>query len=92
MITAIVHVDTDADRIPEAAAAIAEISGVGEVFSVTGDTDLIVIVRASQHEDLATIIADRLSKVSGVRATRTYIAFRAYSSRDLESAFSLGLD
>lgn len=92
MITAIVHVDTDADRIPEAAAAIAEIAGVEEVFSVTGDTDLIAMVRVRDHDDLAGVIADRLSKVTGVRATRTYIAFKAYSARDLESAFSLGLD
>lgn len=91
MITAIVHVDTDVDRIPEAGAEIAEIPGVQEVFSVTGDTDLIATVRVREHEDLASVIADRISKVAGVRTTRTYIAFKTYSSKDLDSAFSLGL-
>ncbi|MFV0459500.1 MAG: Lrp/AsnC family transcriptional regulator [Actinomycetales bacterium] len=92
MITAIVHVDTEADQIPEAAKTIAELDGVAEVFSVTGDTDLIVMVRVREHDHLADVIADQISKVPGVRATRTYIAFRAYSSHDLDSAFSLGLD
>lgn len=92
MITAIVHVDTEADQIPEAAKTIAELDGVAEVFSVTGDTDLIVMVRVREHDHLANVIADQISKVPGVRATRTYIAFRAYSSHDLDSAFSLGLD
>ena len=36
--------------------------------------------------------ADRLSKVQGVAATSTHIAFRTYSKHDLEAAFSLGLD
>lgn len=92
MITAIVLVDTAADRIPEAAAEIAELPGVTEVYSVTGDVDLVVVVRAARHEDLADVIADRLSKVAGVVRTRTNIAFRTYSRHDLEQAFDLGLD
>ena len=92
MITAIVHVDTDVARIPEAAAEIADLEGVSEVYSVTGDADLVVLVRVHRHEDLADVIADRLSKVAGVRATRTYLAFRAYSRHDLDAAFDLGLE
>ncbi|MGN8245357.1 Lrp/AsnC family transcriptional regulator [Cellulomonas soli] len=92
MLTAIVHIDTDADRIPEVAAAIAEIPGVSEVYSVTGEVDLIAMVRVREHEELADIIADRVSKVEGVLRTQTYIAFRAYSQHDLAQAFALGLD
>lgn len=92
MITAIVLIETDVDKIPEAAQAIAELDGVSEVYSVTGDTDLVAMVRVREHEHLADVIADRVSKVDGVRNTRTYIAFRTYSQHDLESAFALGLD
>ncbi|MFP5346024.1 MAG: Lrp/AsnC family transcriptional regulator [Actinomycetes bacterium] len=92
MITAIVLIETDVDRIPEAAQEIAEIDGVSEVYSVTGDTDLVAMVRVREHERLADVIADRVSKIAGVRSTRTYIAFRTYSRHDLESAFALGLD
>ena len=92
MITAIVLVETDVDRIPEVAAQIAELEGVSEVYSVTGDVDLVVMVRVHDHEDLAGVIADRLSKVQGVRGTKTYLAFRAYSRHDLDAAFSLGFE
>jgi DNA-binding Lrp family transcriptional regulator len=92
VITAIVLVETDVDRIPEAAAEIAEINGVSEVYSVTGDTDLVAMVRVAEHERLADVIADRISKVEGVIGTRTYIAFRTYSRHDLDAAFDLGLD
>jgi len=92
MLTAIVHIDTDADRIPEAAAAIAEIPGVSEVYSVTGGVDLIAMVRVREHEELADIIADRVSKVEGVVRTQTFIAFRTYSQHDLDQAFALGLE
>jgi DNA-binding Lrp family transcriptional regulator len=92
MITAIVFVNADVGRIPEIAEEIAALDGVSEVYSVTGQIDLIALVRVRQHEDVASVVADRLNKVSGVQATETHIAFRAYSQHDLESAFSLGLE
>ena len=92
MISAIVLISAEVDRIPEVAAAIAELKGVSEVYSVTGDVDLIAVVRVRQHEELADVIADQLNKVSGVLGTQTHIAFRTYSKHDLEAAFSLGLD
>ncbi|MCL3862167.1 Lrp/AsnC family transcriptional regulator [Actinotalea sp. K2] len=92
MITAIVLIDTDAARIPEIAAQVAEIPGVSEVYSVTGEVDLVAMVRVREHDRLADVIADQVSKVDGVLRTRTYIAFRAYSSGDLDQAFALGLE
>ncbi len=92
MITAIVFVKADVARIPEVAEAIAAIEGVSEVYSVTGQIDLIALVRVSNHDDVARVVADELNKVPGVQETETHIAFRTYSQHDLESAFSLGLD
>ncbi|SDZ84574.1 AsnC family protein [Bowdeniella nasicola] len=91
MITAIILIDAVAHRIPEVAKDAVELEGISEVFSVTGDIDLIAIARVAAHEDLAGVVADRLSKIDGVINTRTYIAFQAYSKEDLEEAFSLGL-
>ncbi len=92
MITAIVLISADVDRIPEVAQEIADIEGVTEVYSVAGDADLIAMVRVREHEHLADVIADRVNKVSGVTGTNTHIAFRTYSNHDLESAFSLGIE
>ena len=92
MITAIVLISADVNRIPEVAQEIANLPGVTEVYSVAGDADLIAMVRVRQHEQLADVIADRLNKVPGVTGTATHIAFRTYSQHDLEAAFSLGID
>ena len=92
MITAIVFVKADVARIPEVAEEIAALDGVSEVYSVTGQIDLIALVRVSNHDDVASVVADRLNKVDGVTAAEAHIAFRTYSKHDLEAAFSLGLD
>lgn len=90
--TAIVNIDVEASRIPEAAEEIVAIKGVTEVFSVTGNWDLMAIVRVRNHDELADVIPNKISKVNGVINTETQLAFRTYSQHDLESAFSLGLD
>lgn len=92
MITAIVFVKADVASIPEVATAIAALDGVSEVYSVTGQIDLIALVRVRQHDEIASVIADQINKVPGVTETETHIAFRTYSRHDLEAAFSLGLD
>ncbi|MBB5118592.1 AsnC family transcriptional regulator [Streptomyces eurocidicus] len=92
MITSIVLIKTDVDRIPEIAEQIAALEGVSEVYSVTGAHDLIAMVRVARHDDLADVIPGRISKVPGVASTETHIAFRTYSHHDLEAAFAIGLD
>jgi DNA-binding Lrp family transcriptional regulator len=92
VITAIVMVSCQPHRIPEVAESLSRLDGVSEVYSVTGNIDLIVLVRVSRHDDLAGVIADKISKVDGVTGTDSHVAFQAYSRHDLEAAFSLGFD
>jgi DNA-binding Lrp family transcriptional regulator len=92
VITAIVFINAQVSQIPEVADAVAALDGVSEVYSVTGQIDLIAMVRVRNHDDVATVVADQINKVAGVTATETHIAFRTYSSHDLEAAFSIGLD
>lgn len=91
MITAIVLIKTDVARIPEVAETVAALDGVSEVYSITGEYDLIAMVRVRRHEELADVIPGRLNKVPGIAHTETHIAFQTYSQHDLEAAFSLGL-
>ena len=90
VVTAIVFISAAVDRITEVAEAVAALPGVSEVYSVTGEIDLIALVRVRSHEEIAAVVADKLNKVDGVLATETHVAFRAYSKHDLEAAFSLG--
>jgi DNA-binding Lrp family transcriptional regulator len=92
VITAIVFVHADVARIPEVAEQIAALDSVSEVYSVTGEIDLIAMVRVRHHEQIAEVVADRLNKVPGILGTETHIAFRTFSTHDLEAVFALGVD
>jgi DNA-binding Lrp family transcriptional regulator len=90
VVTAIVLIKCDVSRIPETAQTIAQLPSVSEVYSVTGEFDLVAMVRVRDHDELGDVIPGTLNKVSGVTHTETHIAFRTYSRHDLEAAFALG--
>lgn len=90
MITAIVLITADVDRIPEVAQEIADLDGVTEVYSVAGQYDLVTIVRVKDNDALAELITGRILKVPGITRSETLIAFRVHSRYDLERMFSVG--
>lgn len=90
MVTAIVLIKADVARIPETAETIAKIPQVSEVYSVTGEFDLVAMVRVRGHDELADVIPGNVNKIPGVTHTETHIAFRAYSRHDLDAAFAIG--
>ena len=90
VVTAIVLIKTDVARIPETAETVAQIPAVSEVYSVTGEFDLVAMVRVRSHEELGDVIPGTLNRVPGVTHTETHIAFRTYSRHDLEAAFAIG--
>ncbi|GII90197.1 Lrp/AsnC family transcriptional regulator [Sinosporangium siamense] len=91
MVTAIVHINAEVDRIQEIAQTIAALDEVSEVYSITGEYDLLAMVRVGAYEQVAEVIPGRINKIPGVLDTVTHLAFRTYSRHDLDAAFSLGL-
>lgn len=92
MITTIVLVHADPKRIPETAQEIANIEGVQEVYSVSGDWDLVVVVRVPEYEQIAHVVTEQFPRVAGIQRTQTLTAFRAYSKKDLEQAWDIGVN
>ena len=90
MITAIVQVRCSRDLIPQTAEAIAELPGISEVYSVSGDYDLMAVLKVKQYDDIASVVTEQLVKIPGIVRTNTISAFRVYSRRDREAGFSLG--
>jgi len=68
---------------------IAQIPRFSEVYSVTGEFDMVAMVRVARTTNSPTSFPPA-EQGPGVTTPRPHIAFRAYSRHDLEAAFSLG--
>ena len=90
MTHAIVLINDERDYLTRLGGHLAEVEGVAEAYSVTGEWDFVAILRVPEGQDLATVVTERLAKLPGIAKTLTLVAFEAYSKHDLESMFDLG--
>jgi len=90
MITALVMMSAERDRIAAIPNELLKIGGVTEVYSIAGDFDLVAMVRVKEPEDLAGVVTEQFAKVKGITRTTTLIAFKCYSNYDLEHMFQIG--
>jgi DNA-binding Lrp family transcriptional regulator len=92
VITAFVLINTERGQTARAGEALAEIPDVAEVYSVTGEYDLVAIVRVKQYDRMAEVVPQRIASVPGIARTHTLMAFESYSRHDLERMWGIGLE
>lgn len=90
MTHAIVLIEAERSAMATLGGRLAELEGVGQVYSVTGTWDYVVIVHVARHEQLAEVVTAGVGQVEGVTRTQTMVAFEAFSKHDLEALFSVG--
>ncbi len=90
MTHAVVLIEAERGALSSLGGALADIEGVAEAYSVTGEWDFVAIVRVPDHEQLADVVTAAISGLEGVTRTQTMVAFAAFSKHDLESMFSIG--
>jgi DNA-binding Lrp family transcriptional regulator len=90
MTHAVVLIRSERSALPDLGGRLAELEGVTEAYSVTGEWDFVAILRVQQTDDLARVVTERLATLAGIERTYTMVAFEAYSRHDLEAMFSIG--
>jgi DNA-binding Lrp family transcriptional regulator len=90
VIHAIVLIGAERSALATLGGELADIEGVAEAYSVTGEWDFVAMLRLREHDQLAEVVTNRISQLSGVSRTQTMVAFEVYSRHDLEAMFSVG--
>jgi DNA-binding Lrp family transcriptional regulator len=89
MVTALVLLNVDRDKVNAIAEKLSEVTGVSEVYSVAGRFDLAVVIRTKDNDALAELVTGGMLTIQGIQKSETLISFRVYSKHDLESMFSI---
>jgi DNA-binding Lrp family transcriptional regulator len=91
MVTSIILINTERTKINEVAEQLAEMEGISEVYSVSGNYDLIALVRVKSNDDLANLVTKKLLSIDSILKSETMLAFKAFSRHDLEAMFAVGM-
>jgi DNA-binding Lrp family transcriptional regulator len=92
MVTSIILINAERTKINEVAEQIAAMDGISEVYSVSGNYDLIAIARVASNEDLADLVTNKLLTIESIVKSETMLAFKAFSRHDLETMFQIGME
>src|SRR2546427_12259753 len=89
MLTAFILIESTREGLTHLGPELADVEGVAEVYTVTGDWDFVAIVRVREHEELAAVVTQELARLDGIERTQSMVAFQQYSRHDLEAMFGL---
>jgi DNA-binding Lrp family transcriptional regulator len=92
MVSAVVLLKCQRNKINRVAETLAGIDGISEVFSVAGAYDLVAILRVRNNDALADLVTSEMLQVDGIVDSETLIAFKVFSRHDLESMFEIGFE
>jgi len=86
MITALVLIKVEKGKIQDVASILGQFEEVKEVFSVTGEYDLVAKVQVKEYENMSDIVTDKFQSIDEIVSTRTMMAFKTYKFMDLAEA------
>jgi DNA-binding Lrp family transcriptional regulator len=92
VLTAVILIKATREGLRTLGPQLADVEGVSEVYTVTGEWDFVAIIRVREHDDLASVVTGKLAALEGIAATNTMVAFQQFSAHDLESMFGLGME
>ena len=90
MTHAVVLIKAERGALPDLGGQLAEIEGVAEAYSVTGQWDFVAILRVRDPAGVHAVVTGGFSKLDGIKDSETMLAFEAFSQHDLEALFSIG--
>ena len=90
MTHAVVLIRAEREALPTLGSTLADIEGVAEAYSVTGEWDFVAMLRVRDPAEVAEVVTHRFAALDGIKKTQTMVAFEVFSQHDLEALFSIG--
>jgi DNA-binding Lrp family transcriptional regulator len=87
---AIVLIEAERSAIETLGGRLADVEGVAEAYSVTGEWDFVAMLRVREPAEVAEVVTHRFAGLEGINRTHTMVAFEVFSQHDLEALFSIG--
>ncbi len=88
MITAIVLINCEVGKVHPVSEALVALDGVAEVYSISGEYDILAMIRVKEYDSLSRAVSEDIARIPGIRQTNTHMAFRCYSKHDMEKMWA----
>ena len=90
MISAIMLIKCELKHVQGVTEALADMEDVRELYTTTGEFDVVAILNEKDSEALAEAVTQRIARIPGISDTTTLLAIRRHSRKLLDRMFGVG--
>ncbi len=83
-VLAFVDLFVDPQRMDEVISSLKEIKNAVQIYEVTGEFDVIVLVNVASIEEFRDMLKNRIMKIGGIKSTVTSIVLKSHRNHLLE--------
>jgi len=75
----------EAPLMDEVISALKEIKNAVQIYEVTGEFDVIILVNVGSIEEFRDLLKNRIMKIKGIKSTVTSIVLKSHRNHNLEA-------
>lgn len=83
-VLAFVDLFVDAPLMDEVISSLKEIKNAVQIYEVTGEFDVIVLVNVNDIEEFRDLLKNRIMKINGIKSTVTSIVLKSHRNHTLD--------
>lgn len=84
-VLAFVDLFVEAPLMDEVISALKEIKNAVQIYEVTGEFDVIILVNVGSIEEFRDLLKNRIMKIKGIKSTVTSIVLKSHRNHNLEA-------
>ena len=81
-ILAFIDLFVDSPHVDDVVAALKELKNISEIDEVTGEFDIVILVKAKDIEELRDLLKNKIMKIQGIKSTVSSIVLKSHRSAE----------
>jgi DNA-binding Lrp family transcriptional regulator len=81
-ILAFIDLFVDSPHVDDVVAALKELKNISEIYEVTGEFDIVILVKAKDIEELRDLLKNKIMKIQGIKSTVSSIVLKSHRSAE----------
>ena len=81
-ILAFIDLFVDSPHVDDVVVALKELKNISEIYEVTGEFDIVILVKAKDIEELRDLLKNKIMKIQGIKSTVSSIVLKSHRSAE----------
>ena len=81
-IQAFIDLFVDSPHVDEVVTALKEFKNISEIYEVTGEFDVVILIKVKDIEELRNLLKNKIMKIQGIKSTVSSIVLKSHRTQE----------